>query len=347
MKTYQRIKRKDKKLNQIDHIPTDSLPQQRRSPAGSKPRTDFSLFFCSSNSNLPPDLLPESPSSKEELSTVTVASPDETNATKADILDLPLALWSESQNKRKGMPLDSLEIPALEVGSVAQIEAFQQQSSRNVDEQRSGTVRTLEFTPDKSRIMGSSDICLTPGSVVWAKNAHQLWWPAKISRVGSPSPSLNSSIEGTDGLVLVQYYGNQERAWVDPARDVSPFEDCLGERSCHPMKEFQEAFKQAIHQKEHQTSSKQLFASPEGPDCFNVQDQSPDAWNSSSSSRTESDYLGRGRSKRKRKPTVHFDEVNFPLKSAKKVRRLRIMRFLGLAAPVGSPFLQSPIEEAV
>lgn len=78
------------------------------------------------------DLLPESPSSKEELSTVTVASPDVTNATKVEILDLPLALWSESQNKRKGMSLDSLEIPALEVGSVAQIEAFQQQSSRFV-----------------------------------------------------------------------------------------------------------------------------------------------------------------------------------------------------------------------
>lgn len=50
---------------------------------------------------------------------------------------------------------------------------------------------------------------------------------------------------------------------------------------------------------------------------------------------------GRARSKRERKPKVHFDEVSCPLYTSRKVRRFKIMRSLGLAAPVGSPFNSS------
>ncbi|KAF3793426.1 hypothetical protein EJ110_NYTH03535 [Nymphaea thermarum] len=58
----------------------------------------------------------------------------------------------------------------------------------------------------------------------------------------------------------------------------------------------------------------------------------------SCSSRSEEDGDERGRGKRKRKPKLHFDESTFSAKSVKKLRRLRIMRYLGLVAPPGSPF---------
>ncbi|XP_031482143.1 uncharacterized protein LOC116252176 isoform X2 [Nymphaea colorata] len=58
----------------------------------------------------------------------------------------------------------------------------------------------------------------------------------------------------------------------------------------------------------------------------------------SCSSRSEEDCDKRGRGKRKRKPKLHFDETTFSAKSVKKLRRLRIMRYLGLVAPPGSPF---------
>ncbi|KAA8516600.1 hypothetical protein F0562_016894 [Nyssa sinensis] len=125
-------------------------------------------------------------------------------------------------------------------------------------------------------------------------------------------------------------------------RDLSQFEDCFEERSCNPMEEFQDALKQALYTKEHRSSGRELIGSTDQPNFPNLPDLSPDKWNSSSSSRTESDCLERGRGKRERKPKVRFDEVIFPLKSARKVRRFRIMRFLGLAAPIGSPFSVTP-----
>ncbi|KAL4592111.1 hypothetical protein LXL04_005095 [Taraxacum kok-saghyz] len=57
--------------------------------------------------------------------------------------------------------------------------------------------------------------------------------------------------------------------------------------------------------------------------------------------RDNSSSSGTARSKRERKPKVHFDEVSYPLYTSRKVRRFKIMRSLGLAAPVGSPFNSS------
>lgn len=93
---------------------------------------------------------------------------------------------------------------------------------------------------------------------------------------------------------------------------------------------------EALHYKKHQRSSKESSGSPDGPDCVNHHDQLHERDNSSSSSRA-----GTVRSKRERKPKVHFDEVSFPLYTSRKVRRFKIMRSLGLAAPVGSPFFNS------
>lgn len=74
------------------------------------------------------------------------------------------------------------------------------------------------------------------------------------------------------------------------------------------------------------------------------QDQSCDKGSSSNSSRIEDNdlHVDRGRGKRERKPKVPFDEeTTISVKATRKFRRMRIMRYLGLAAPVGSPF--SPI----
>ncbi|KAM7468237.1 hypothetical protein LguiB_015799 [Lonicera macranthoides] len=338
LKTYKR--RREKEEQQIDHIP--KYFQQRRSPTGPKRRTDFSLFVCSSSSSISKDILIESPSSKEILSSVTIASLDEIKDTREDILDLPQVCCTKPQDETEGLFPNCVEVPVIEVDSVDPKQLCEQWSNRNVDKQREDALGALDFSPNKSQTTESSDACTAPGSVVWAKKACEVWWPAEIVEKGSTS--VGSTFQGS-GQVLVQYYGNEESAWIDPASDISQFEDGFEERSCNPMEEFQDALKQALNQKETPTSCKQLSGSPDGPDCSNRQDQSTgDKCNSSSSSRTEIDYLGRsGRSKRKIKPKLHFDDVTtVPLKSPKKVRRLKIMRSLGLAAPVGSPFSPAP-----
>jgi hypothetical protein len=38
----------------------------------------------------------------------------------------------------------------------------------------------LECTPKKSQVTESNGFCITPGSIVWAKTACQMWWPAEV-----------------------------------------------------------------------------------------------------------------------------------------------------------------------
>ncbi|KMZ62903.1 hypothetical protein ZOSMA_43G00840 [Zostera marina] len=65
-----------------------------------------------------------------------------------------------------------------------------------------------------------------------------------------------------------------------------------------------------------------------------------DKCNDSSSSRTNDDHNihRRGRGKRIPKPKLHFDELTTPEKPIRKLRRIKIMRYLGLSPPAGSPF---------
>ncbi|KAI3822543.1 hypothetical protein L1987_10134 [Smallanthus sonchifolius] len=160
----------------------------------------------------------------------------------------------------------------------------------------------LELTPSRSQLTENREECTTPGNVVWAKTDEKFWWPAEI--LGERSNLAPS--------VLVRHFGKQGSVWVDPVIDLSPFEECFEERRCNQAKEFQNALKQALQYKEHHH------------DQLHERDNSPSS--------------SRARSKRERKPKVHFDEVSRPLHTPRKVRRFRIMRSLGLAAPVGSPF---------
>lgn len=87
-----------------------------------------------------------------------------------------------------------------------------------------------------------------------------------------------------------------------------------------------------------QTSSGELVKSTDASHNSDEHDLSSDKSTLSVSSGTGDDCLERGRGKRERKPKIHFDDIIFPLKPDTKVRRLRIMRYLGLIPPVGSPF---------
>ncbi|XP_062117394.1 uncharacterized protein LOC133831206 isoform X2 [Humulus lupulus] len=90
-------------------------------------------------------------------------------------------------------------------------------------------------------------------------------------------------------------------------------------------------------QKEHHILSSELIKRSAASNHSDEQDFSSDK-STLSSNRAEDDIIERGRGKRERKPKLHFDDITCPLNPERKVRRLRIMRYLGLTPPVGSPF---------
>ncbi|KAF5473647.1 hypothetical protein F2P56_010247 [Juglans regia] len=321
------------KSEQIDNLPYYHSQKPRSSPP--KRRSDFSSFFYSaplSNSGS----LPGSSCGEVGLSNVTMNSLHDRNAEGKQLPEHPLVQCCKFQDKELRFSSDFSETLILEVETVAQNELFDTLSERNVGEQTSDTSRSVECTPSKSHATESNGFCITPGSVVWAKTASHMWWPAKIT--DRRYNSADTRNQDTGGHVLVEFYGSNDIAWLDPARDLSQLEDCFEERSCNPMEDFQDALKQALLGKGCLSSCGELFKSPDDLNDSDQQYHSSEKWTSSISSRAEDDFLERGRGKRERKRKLHFDEVTFPLMSAKKVRRFRIMRYLGLSAPIGSPF---------
>ncbi|KAG2682807.1 hypothetical protein I3760_10G002100 [Carya illinoinensis] len=297
------------KLEQIDNLPYYYSQKPRSSQP--KRRSDFSSFFYSAplyNSGS----LPGSSCGEVGLSNVTMNSLNDRNAEGEQLPEHPLVQCCKFQDKELRFSSDFSETLTVEVETVAQNELFDTLSERSV-----------ECTP--SHATETNGFCITPGSVVWARTASHMWWPAKIT--DRRYNSADTRNQDTGGRVLVEFYGSNDIAWLDPTRDLSQLEDCFEERSCNPMEDFQDALKQALQGKECLSSCGELFKSP---DDLNDSDQQ---YHSS-----QDDFLERGRGKRERKRKLHFDEVTFPLMSAKKVRRFRIMRYLGLSAPIGSPF---------
>ncbi|KAI3441457.1 uncharacterized protein J3R85_002372 [Psidium guajava] len=87
------------------------------------------------------------------------------------------------------------------------------------------------------------------------------------------------------------------------------------------------------------TSSFQQLSSPDEANNLDRVDPYSGGCIISNPSSIEDDSLEKGRGKRKRKPRSFFsDDLYSPSRSPKKVRRYRIMRYLGLMAPVGSPY---------
>ncbi|XP_028769528.1 uncharacterized protein LOC114726991 [Neltuma alba] len=140
---------------------------------------------------------------------------------------------------------ENLDVPASEVESVIQDEALDLGSNRDGKRGKNNTLKVSESTQQESPVTDSNCITITPGSVVWAKTSCQVWWPAEIME---ERPTLAG--QTCDGHVLVQFYGNQPCAWIDPVKDLSAFEDSFEERSGNPAKDFQDALKQALQRKE-------------------------------------------------------------------------------------------------
>ncbi|KAF7818679.1 PWWP domain-containing protein 2A-like isoform X1 [Senna tora] len=322
----------EKKKNQ-KKIPIDCIPKHSQQPRSSPPkrRTDFSVFTSTPASLSNPVSSLGSSSGEVRLNNVSASSLRDSRTKGKQFPEGSLVKCSDSQRDGPGFSSKFLDVPVIEVESDIRDEGLDLGSTRDGQQEKSDTLEVSESTPQESPVTDCNFIAVTPGSVVWAKTACQMWWPAEIMEERS-----TSSDRACDGHVLVQFYGNHPRAWIDPVKDLSAFEDSFEERSSNPSKDFQDALKQALQRKEQLSSCRKL--SP----CRSVhserQDHSSDKWATSTSSRTIDDLKERGRGKRERKRKLHFDEVASPSKLDRKARRLKIMRYLGLMAPVGSPY---------
>ncbi|PKA58802.1 hypothetical protein AXF42_Ash000895 [Apostasia shenzhenica] len=176
---------------------------------------------------------------------------------------------------------------------------------------------------DKSTIPSRDlDAWLAPGNIVWVKTITGGWWPAEVVDIIAPEGIVRRHVR----QVVVQLFGCHELTWVRKAEDLSQFSDCYEERCKNHSEAFQDALKQALCKYGHEMvgTSQNGFI---------------DACDSSVSSSTKHGHDEEGgRGRRRRKLKIHFDEISVPDKPARKLRRLKIMRMLGLVAPVGSPF---------
>ncbi|KAK2418266.1 hypothetical protein P8452_62498 [Trifolium repens] len=301
----------------IDRVPKHSQ-QPRSSPP--KRRTDFSFFNRVPSSFPNPPIIDSSPGSSSgevRFSNVTANSSLERRMAIKQFSKDTLVRCNKFQEGRPVCSSESFDVPVAELDSV--------------DLCGNRDFKMSESTPRESSVSDNSSLAVTPGNVVWARTSCQMWWPAEIIEERC---ALSDCV--SDGLVLVQFYGNHPSAWIDPATDISIFEDSFEERSNNPSNDFQEALQQALQRKAQLSSCQNL--SPDRSAHSNRQERSAGKYTSPSSSGTKNDSQERRRGKRERKPKVHFDEETYPMKTERKDRRLKIMRYLGLAPPVGSPF---------
>lgn len=243
--------------------------------------------------------------------------------------------------------LDSFQIPLTQAQPLPLNEIPNSRKNWKIGSSSNNCVKTSEVssssTPDKSMspALGNPDTWLTSGRVVWAKTLDIEWWPAEVldeKVVGDCTGSEHT------GQVLVQLFGKNQHVWLDPVSDLSKFDHCYEERSVNPSTEFQVALKQALCKDVHSSRRVQLGGCPAELKSSTPHDHSLDEQNTPSSSgakddcTTKDDHTEGGRGRRKRKLKFHFDEITFQENPARRLRRLRVMRSLGLIAPAGSPF---------
>ncbi|EOY08004.1 Tudor/PWWP/MBT superfamily protein, putative isoform 3 [Theobroma cacao] len=296
-------KQKIKELNHIDNVPQFTKLSRK---AASKAKRSSSSSPASPST---PGSLPECSYDRDEASSVTLTSFDDKKDGRKKLHDS--VYCRKSWGKRPGFELNFYEFPVVE--SVALNKVSDPCSGRIVQ-------KVVEQDSDKKKlkVTGSNGVCITPGNVVWAKTACQVWWPAEI--IGQRSILADSRIQHNEEHVLVKFYGKHNSAWVNAARDLSMLEDAL------------------VQRKEHIKSCRQLPRSHDSSSHSDQQDRKSGKWTSSTSSKTGSNLVKQGGSKKEPKPTIHLDDATFPSKSAKGARRIKIMRYLGLTAPIGSPF---------
>ncbi|RDY01118.1 hypothetical protein CR513_15593, partial [Mucuna pruriens] len=302
--------------------PIDCIPKYSQHPRSSPPkrRTDFSVFTCTpSLFNL--DSSSDSHSGVLRLFNFTANSLQEREMEVTQFSDCTLVRCSYSQEDISVCSTEFSDVLVKGVDSAVQDEGLNPGTNRDASNEKID----LNGSP-----VHDSNSLVTPGSVVWARTDNQMWWPAEIMEERTTLSDPTS-----DRHVLVQFYGNRSSAWINPVTDVSSFEDSFEERSTNSSKDFHKALKLALKRKEQLSSCRILSSDKRSP--RNQQNHSCDKWASCTSRETDG-FLLRGRGKRERKRKVHFDEVTLPLKSKRKARQLKIMRHLGLVAPVDSPF---------
>ncbi|CAK9276563.1 unnamed protein product [Sphagnum jensenii] len=177
-----------------------------------------------------------------------------------------------------------------------------------------------------------------PGQLVWAKFARFPWWPAQVTDERTVQEGTGGH-QRDDTDVLVHFFGTYDFGWVDPNVGLAEFDAKLQERSKIHKKALQKGIEEAL---EFRNSGKlpEFFAveprepepqMPNNSHCNGIQAHA-------SQSTPEDEETGR-RLSRKRKPKVLYEEEErVQRKPERRLRRLRIMRQLGLVAPAGSPF---------
>ncbi|XP_024382345.1 uncharacterized protein [Physcomitrium patens] len=179
------------------------------------------------------------------------------------------------------------------------------------------------------------------GQLVWAKFARFPWWPAEIINERAFQPGTGGNRRSNTD-VLVRFFGTYDYGWVDPEVGLSEFDVKMQERSRIKKKAFQKGIEEAL---EYRRSGKL-------PDSFTVstEQEEPKTPKKPHSNGVRANGMGQQtpedegteqrRAARKRKPKVLYEEEErVQRKPERRLRRLRIMRQLGLAAPTGSPFI--------
>ncbi|BAT85765.1 hypothetical protein VIGAN_04335100 [Vigna angularis var. angularis] len=239
-----------KKIQLIIHMSKHSQ-QPRSSPP--KRRTDFSVFTRTPSSFSNP--ASGSSSGEVRLSNVTARSLQGKGMTTKQISENTMVRCSIYQEGRPVCSSEFFDAGVVEVDSAVRDESLDLGRNRDDCNERNDISKMFESITLESSVSDSSSLAATPGSVVWARTECQLWWPAEIMEETSAL-----SKPGSDGHVLVHFYGNLPSAWIDPMTDISTFEESFEARSNNPSEDFQQALKQALQKKAQLSSCQKLTA---------------------------------------------------------------------------------------
>eukprot|EP01018_Ginkgo_biloba_P029693 Gb_27018 [translate_table: standard] len=250
------------------------------------------------------------------------------------------------------MVTNLLKVPSREVGEME----YRTSNDHKLETMRSSTVSVPGDTclhKGKNLDLG----CLAPGYMLWAKMNRSSWWPAQIvdERTVSEKNIVNQKIKGG---VLIRFYGSYDFAWVDPLADLSQFEESFKEPNCNPLRVFQKALEEVLLQNKLKNTCKEQDGRSGDPITPPQHDQSDEkhAGKATSCKRPKATSCKRpkvnepdqSRSQKRQKEKISSTEEEIVIDgSGQKVRQMRVMRRLGLAAPPGSPFsVDSPVKVA-
>lgn len=163
-----------------------------------------------------------------------------------------------------------------------------------------------------------------------------------------PGDSHQSSQDNSDGVSLDTAgagFSPQSEEESFASESLSPASDDGAEDFSLDMKRMVHSdmnisyYEAAVQYKRHDTFSLQKDLSTKNLDGLDVTQAHDSLKLAAKRGNSEKDEAGKQRrGTRKRKPKVPFEEELVSRKPKKKLRQMRIMRHLGLAAPHGSPF---------